>query len=63
MEDPDYHESDSILMFIYSIPYFVDFVIGIISTKWAILLIDKGEEKPEERELHEEEENELRRFS
>ena len=51
-------------MLIYSIPYFVDFVIGIISTKWSILLID-GDNKNNDnnrRALHEEE-NELKRFS
>ena len=39
-EDKEYHQDEKMIILLYSIPYLVDFIIGLIGLKWCVLLIE-----------------------
>ena len=46
IEDPEYHKKESSIILIYSIPFLIDFIIGILGLKWAIVLIEPEPQEP-----------------
>ena len=46
IEDPEYHKKESALILIYSIPFLIDFIVGILGLKWAVVLIEPEPQEP-----------------
>ena len=67
IEDKEYHGSDSLLIFIFSFPFLIDFCIGILGLRWAVLLIEPEGPQVEEQEIGQpddpEQERQIEQFS
>lgn len=47
-----YHWNESTLLFLFSIPYLIDLIVGLVGLYWATLLLEATLSRPREASQH-----------